>query len=259
MAGPVQPFGRFVRSHLAELAGLDSRLLRTLRLLLLRPGRLTVEYLAGRRVRYVSPLRLYLATSFLTFLAVALLDLPLVEVHRTGEVPRDEVRAPIAFWFDPAEPGGADEGAGGLVDRALGAAVRTVEARPEAFSEAFTRHLPTALFLLAPFLALLLAALYADRRRLYAEHLIFSLHLHAAGFLVLLVAVAARDLLGTVVPGALLLAALGVYLFAALRRVYGGGVPRTLASLAALCLGWGCALGITVSGLALVVAALAAR
>jgi hypothetical protein len=42
----------------------------TLALLALQPGKLTVEYLAGRRQRYIIPLRLCLTASFL-FFAVA--------------------------------------------------------------------------------------------------------------------------------------------------------------------------------------------
>src|SRR5690606_7752881 len=48
-------FGDFVDSAF----NLDSRTLRTLFPLLFRPGFLTVEYFAGRRVRYVSPVRLF--------------------------------------------------------------------------------------------------------------------------------------------------------------------------------------------------------
>lgn len=48
---------------LGELAGelfdWDSRFWRTLWPLLVRPGFLTAEYIAGRRARYVAPLRLY--------------------------------------------------------------------------------------------------------------------------------------------------------------------------------------------------------
>jgi hypothetical protein len=42
-----------------ELFHLDSKVLRTIRYLFTRPGFVTVEYLAGRKSRYVNPLRLY--------------------------------------------------------------------------------------------------------------------------------------------------------------------------------------------------------
>ena len=52
---------------------LDSRTFRTLTPLYFRPGFLTCEYFAGRRVRYVTPLRLYFFLSVLAFFAVGVL------------------------------------------------------------------------------------------------------------------------------------------------------------------------------------------
>lgn len=46
---------------------IDSRAARTLFNLIFRPGFLTLQYFAGRRARYVQPLRLYLITSLLFF------------------------------------------------------------------------------------------------------------------------------------------------------------------------------------------------
>lgn len=49
------------------LTSLDSRLWRTLGLLLFRPGRLTSDYLMGRRARYIPALRLFLGLSLIFF------------------------------------------------------------------------------------------------------------------------------------------------------------------------------------------------
>jgi hypothetical protein len=51
---------------------LDGKVLASLRLLLLRPGVLTTEYLRGRRARYLPPLRLYLLCSVAYFLVSSL-------------------------------------------------------------------------------------------------------------------------------------------------------------------------------------------
>src|SRR5256714_10941296 len=48
----------------------DSKFFATIGLLIARPWRLTNEFLAGKRVRYVHPLRLYLLASILFFFAV---------------------------------------------------------------------------------------------------------------------------------------------------------------------------------------------
>ncbi len=56
-----------------DLFEIDSRLWRTLVPLLIRPGRLTLDYLEGRRARYMPPFRMYLVLSVI-FFVVAFFD-----------------------------------------------------------------------------------------------------------------------------------------------------------------------------------------
>lgn len=62
-----------VRDAFGDLFELDSRLWHTLIPLLGRPGRLTRDYLEGRRARYMPPFRMYLVLSLVFFL-VAFFD-----------------------------------------------------------------------------------------------------------------------------------------------------------------------------------------
>ena len=55
-----------------ELTVFDSRLARTVWLLVRHPGTLAVEYLSGRRTTYIPPLRLYLVASVVFFLIAAI-------------------------------------------------------------------------------------------------------------------------------------------------------------------------------------------
>jgi hypothetical protein len=50
----------------------DSRLWRTLKLLWFKPGKLTQEFVAGRRAAYLPPIRLYLVLSVIFFLVASL-------------------------------------------------------------------------------------------------------------------------------------------------------------------------------------------
>jgi uncharacterized protein DUF3667 len=73
----------FLHHGLHELTHFDSKIFRTVRALVFRPGLLTVEYLAGRRKRYVLPLRLFLVIFALNFFlytrpGVALYDMRLI-------------------------------------------------------------------------------------------------------------------------------------------------------------------------------------
>ncbi|MDZ7651887.1 MAG: DUF3667 domain-containing protein [Burkholderiaceae bacterium] len=49
---------QMVREYGSQYVGAEGALWRTLGLLLFRPGRLTLEYLHGRRRRYLHPIRL---------------------------------------------------------------------------------------------------------------------------------------------------------------------------------------------------------
>ncbi len=59
--------GEFLHEFVGHYVALENKLLKTLTLLLFRPGRLTRDYLDGKRARYVLPLRLYLTLSLVFF------------------------------------------------------------------------------------------------------------------------------------------------------------------------------------------------
>jgi Protein of unknown function (DUF3667) len=63
-------FGHVLVDVLNEFLNWDSKFFATIALLIVKPWRLTNEFVAGHRVRYVHPLRLYLLASILFFFAV---------------------------------------------------------------------------------------------------------------------------------------------------------------------------------------------
>jgi len=74
---PDKNFIRFfpvlVRDLVTDLLDLDSRFFRTLKPLLLHPGKLTRDYLNGQRFRYTPPIRLYIFSSMAFFILAAML------------------------------------------------------------------------------------------------------------------------------------------------------------------------------------------
>ena len=66
----VHTVAHFASEALESVSHADSRLWRTLWYLLARPGFLTREFFAGRRMRYLPPFRLYLVISVVFFLSV---------------------------------------------------------------------------------------------------------------------------------------------------------------------------------------------
>ncbi len=67
----VRFFPALLREMLEDFVDFDSRFMRTLKPLLVKPGKLTRDYLDGRRFRYVPPLRLYIFSSLVLFFLIA--------------------------------------------------------------------------------------------------------------------------------------------------------------------------------------------
>lgn len=237
-------FGEAAGDILGDVVRLDSRLWRTLSALLLRPGFLSAEFIAGRRVRYLPPFRLYLILSFITFLLLSLspedtLQLGLEdgmgpEQESSGANEATDAAAPPHFSIDEHDDDPAWVVA---VKERLEGNVRRAMENPDRYGEVILEYLPQMLFLLLPVSALLLHILYFTKPFHYLQHLIFALHYHSFVYLLLLVdfvvEAIARPLEG------LLVLALVIYLPLALRRCYGGSWLGAISRAAILMVSYG--------------------
>ena len=227
---PSMTLGRFIRDTTHELTNWDGKVPSTLRTLFTKPGLLTVDLLAGRRARWLTPLRIYLICS-LTFFAVRPLMLAI-----TDRSPRDFARITVDEPLTPTgelTPESRERVREGLPGRILGVErIERAMADPKRFNREIDAAFPNAMFLLLPIFALLTFLLWRRRIRHYAAHLYLALHFHAALFGVLTVfwlaasftpwpAIAFAALLG-------LMAYLTWYALAMFRRVFGESWPRTL-------------------------------
>jgi len=88
--------GELLRDGFGELFDFDSRLWRTVWPLLARPGFLTSEYLAGRRMRYMPPFRTYLLLSFLFFLVMQVTGGSSIDFEDEGPSTEADVERRIA-------------------------------------------------------------------------------------------------------------------------------------------------------------------
>ena len=111
------------------------------------------------------------------------------------------------------------------------------------FKSSFVRYMPNAVFLLLPVYTLILYLLYRKSGRFYAEHLIFTLHMHAFAFVVLIIALVLPSWLDIIVPTWIL-----VYLYMALRLVYGESGKRTALKFVALLFSYMFILQVTMLG-----------
>lgn len=180
-----KPIWSLVGAVISETFEVDGRAASTVRTLFRHPGMLTSEFLAGRRVAYSPPLRLYLVFSIVFFLLIA--------------------------WLASSgllrEPGS---------DLNFDAAVQ---------ARFLSDDLPTLMFLLLPIFAMLMKIAYW--KRLYFDHLIFSLHLHCVAYVALAImlpleAVATRHIILLLVAAIVFLGFLAHFMIA-VHRVYRAG------------------------------------
>ena len=74
-------FPALLRDLMEDLLDLDSRFMRTIKPLMFKPGRLTRDYMDGRRFRYAPPMRLYIFSSIVFFLLAAFLSSDAITIN----------------------------------------------------------------------------------------------------------------------------------------------------------------------------------
>ena len=223
---------------LAEFSGWDGKFAETVRTLIRKPGELTRQWLTGRRVHFISPLRLYLTASLLFF--VVQTSAPTLEKQSRGLV--SDTRTAPGRVSAAASKAMNDEGALTPAERdSARAAVAKAPAimrplmtrmidDPEGMKQGLRRLVPRMFFALLPLYAGILALFY--RRRHYPEHLYFAIHLHAFVFVALMLAELTKfayQVTVSAIAGTAALVWIAVYSLQALKAVYGGSWGATIA------------------------------
>jgi uncharacterized protein DUF3667 len=240
----------------------DSRLWRTLKTLWFKPGKLTAEFVAGRRVTYLPPFRLYLILSIVFFLLASFVHtkVELIEFDQALK-PGSPPAAAAAPAVKPIS-GCAD------INITTFSAHPTWNSRIKRACDAIARDngdnlahvalgvLPKAMFIFLPLIAFLNMLMYWRPRYRYAEQLLFFVHLHAFYFsvaiLLLLIGEAAgswpklqgiagffETILGWALP---------VYTVVGLRRVFRRSWPGTLFKAVVLFFVYSIVAALTVAG-----------
>jgi hypothetical protein len=216
----------------------DSRAARTLFALMLRPGHLTKEYFAGRRMRYVPPIRLYLIVSFLFFFVAPLIgqvsgEMPEQVVinaeQEEGEDWREELRASETEitlpWLTEEENQELTIKFRSQLDKTID---RVEEDLPGLIAD-YMDLMSAVMFFLLPVFAIFLKIFYIGNGFYYAEHLLLAVHNHCFMFLVFLVSGILDLGLDTMVAPvtSFIDSALNlwvpIYMYISLKHVYGGG------------------------------------
>jgi hypothetical protein len=82
-----QSLGQLLLEFFGDFFNYDGRFLRSIRLMLSKPGAITLAYMEGKRTSYVNPVRFYLFTSAFYFLVINYLVLPPQDPSTTYPLP----------------------------------------------------------------------------------------------------------------------------------------------------------------------------
>lgn len=236
--GLVRHFGSVMGDVVDSVFNIDARIVHTLLPLYFRPGKLTRDYFAGKRARYVTPFRLVFFLAIIAFLAIQLLlrtDATHFVLYQTSPAAvttsstlassathdRHFADGNITFndkviwnrqtrpWHVGGLPAFANDWLNDSIENARNnlhhlnsGNVVEMKTTGQRLTIGLLAVAPQVLFVLLPVFALMLKLFYVFRRRMYMEHLIVAMHSHAFIMLSLLVLVALDMLRLTVLPHA---------------------------------------------------------
>ena len=205
-----------------DLTHYENTFWRTIRYLLFKPSALTSEYLAGKRLSYLAPVRLYIFISFVTFLMIALFpghskETPAdfnLDVSRKKEVPKNIFTGDL----NDLKPGDGFDKFTKEVDSVQKYApeekkldsfsywmiqkvkyVKEHNTKKELiskFTESFVHNIPKVLFIIMPLFAFILWLFHGKKRWYYFDHGIFTLHYFSFLLLVTSILFIIRRLVG---------------------------------------------------------------
>jgi hypothetical protein len=231
----------------------DSRLWRTLVCLWFKPGNLTEEFIAGRRVAYLPPFRLYLILSVIFFLIASFSH------TRTEFIKFDNATS----HHEASRASSCEDISGdwlakhpGLNQRIKHACTEVVRDNGNNMMHITVATMPKAMFIFLPLVAFLHMLMYWWPRHRYAEHLLFFVHLHAFFFSVSIILILSIDAAeywpslerASGILQTLLGWSLPIYTVVAMRRVFNRSWVGTAFKALALYVVYMAVLGITVAG-----------
>ncbi|MEM8732732.1 MAG: DUF3667 domain-containing protein [Planctomycetota bacterium] len=208
-----QPLKRTIRTILEDAwestVAIDSKLVRTISNLLIRPGKLTKEYLEGRRVSYLKPASLFLLSAALLFLSIEWTSLTQQSTDVT-EITSKYVSLSILPGFSFSVTGEQYEQIRTAEDDELSGILFGEKIQENSFEQKIVVKAmkliredgvlalrqkvsdvaSKTVFLLVPIMALLIMGLHIRRKLYFADAIIFCLHFHSAAFLMYLLLVA---------------------------------------------------------------------
>lgn len=191
--GPRRLFWTVMHEALENIFQLDSRAIRTLWQTAFLPGRVTRQYLDGKRMSFVNPVRFYIVTSIVFFVILSLQNL-MQKVQVQNDQQGNSVTVQLDLGDDELDETEVNfnlpllkEETNLRIKTFLEEQIKKVRTQiaedPSEVAEQLIDLAPPLVFLVLPFVALVLTLLMMGRGYYFTEHLIYTVYSHCFLFL----------------------------------------------------------------------------
>lgn len=208
-------FFHMVAHTVGDFFHYDSKFLRTLKPLFLKPGFLTVQYWEGKRTSYVHPLRLFF------FITIVMVIIGNAYYHKfEQEIQREKIVS-----SSTSNPDSEEEV---KQSKAVEERLRTALNRTFDYIAIYLKYIS---FILMPLYALVFKILFIRRKKFYVDHLIYTMHVQSFVYILisllllipLFITPSARSWWGDVTA-----IATGIYVLISLKRIYQQSWGKTI-------------------------------
>lgn len=259
---PRESFRHILTHFITDYLHLDEKFFSSLKYLLFKPGFLTKEFNAGKRVKFVHPFRLYIFITIVFFIVQSIdqkheskkdkdyiridtlnnkqqATLQDTNVFENGEIAVDkgfeQVSDTSVEQYLARQDSLPEEQRDGLIKRYFNK--KTITANKNDFNfgnkvnETFKKNIPKMMFLILPIFALILSIFFRKKKLYYVEHFYHSVYLHSFFYFYMLL----FALIAFIAPEAwntyltiISLIGLFVYFYKSLMKVYEENAVFTL-------------------------------
>lgn len=177
------PFWKMIAEISEDVLSFDSKFYKSILQILFKPGYLSRQFIEGKRVSILPPVRMYLVVSILFFF---IFQIPNIDVSENnvyvgnvllGHEEPIEGRPNIALFSIDDDQGVADQWFDEVfADKKKAMQEGIPQVTVDRIFNKLESLLPNALILFLPIFALMLKVLYLFKRILYFDHLTFALH-----------------------------------------------------------------------------------
>jgi len=193
-----ESFFQIVYHFIEDITHFDGKLIKTLKLLISKPGFLTKEYVAGKRATYIHPIRMYIFISAVFFLFIFSGEQKIVDVNtnqtKSSSIVFGDSTYNTVAQYDSAQKKLPIQKRDKWLTAKLTKQQIVINNKYgndqnkilAAIIDNFKHNFSKILYLSLPIFAFFLWVLYKRNKSYYfADHMIFSIHLYCAYFLII--------------------------------------------------------------------------